>query len=295
MLRRVIPYIKKMGGGFVPITFTGLDIFAFNRLLATNPDCIRLTRPSDSGQADFGYSGDYLDLAAIDAFSAGLDTDLTDTFYGQNNLLTEFGLTALGTARPLYYRDGLATDKSAIHFNSDLMTFAGTLADTLARNLQKMAVTMLVKADGTVSGAVQTLFYVSTHTDQGRTKARVYITPNPVNGFAVDGRRASADSATTISDTTTDANNWNVVTAIWDYNGSDLVLRVNGVQKAINTSFGSGANSENNTSLRKVMGFSGTTVAPGYFFLGGMAIWTNNVSLSEIQSVEDIFMDLAGI
>ena len=137
----------------------------------------------------------------------------------------------------------------------------------------------------------QTMFYISTGSSQARARVGINIAANPANGFSVAGRRDTADGATTITSSLT-ANQWRVVTSIFDYANQDLILRIDGTQVAINTSFGSGGVSENTDSLLRVLGYSGIVssvpVNPARFYLAGLTIWNHTVGLSEIQASENL-------
>lgn len=276
---------------FEPIVDSSFESFSYQRFY-TGETSLRMRNDTKNTFSSIGWVNDFADVQAIKDFIA---LNPEDTFSAinldpQKNTTSELRLSS-GSAR--ININGVATDKPSSDFFSgtSFYNIIGTKRLELAKNVPYFAVIMLVKAEGTVSASAnQSLFYISTHTSPTRVKLSVNIAQDPSNGFSVAARRVSADSATVITASDT-ANQWRVVTAIFDYSGRNLILRIDGVQKSINTSFGTGGNSENTDSLTVEAGQSGA-----YYSIAGLTIWNDTpTSFSEIENIENIYKDLAGI
>ena len=287
---------KKGGNDFPIITDSSFDSFGSLRNYDITTNAIKILRSSDSTQQTFDWVNPTYDLSSIDTFltaTSGVVTELMP----QKKTAAQITLSnTSGVAQPGYSRNGVSSGRGTILFNSQQrLLISGTLANDLSKNTAYFAVIILCKSTGSTQIADQYMFYISTAASTGRVRCVVGTKANATQGFVVAGRRATADSATTISDTT-DTSTWNVVTAIFDYANQDLILRVNGTQTAINTSFGSGANSENTNSLRKAIGCSIDTSNNYYGDIAAITVWNSAPSsFSEIETIENRYKLWAGI
>lgn len=294
-MRSVNQFFMSTGEGdnFTPLTDNAFDAFGFLNLYNIQIDSFLLFRGLGSNitppwQGEFPKESDIDTFISIDP----LANYHAEYLYPQKNTISQIALIRDSSASNTFNHDLFGNKKHGVTFNnlsSSYYKIIGTLRSSLSKNVPYFAVTILVKGN-TIKAGLQPLFYISTGANAGRNRVGVYLNANPSLGVTVVGRRATADAATTIS-SSHDASNWTVITAIFDYNNQDLILRINGIQTAINTSFGSGANSENTDSLASNVGGPAST-----FSMAALCIWnTNPSSISEIEAVENRYMTYVGI
>jgi hypothetical protein len=282
-----MPFWARKKVGFTPLTDNSYDSLSYNKLYSTTNTAIQLSRNSSPINVEnIDWDIDYVNKIQVNDFIniSPEDTYTARLIFGQKTS-SGFGLTGFVPILRNQFGDGLYTSNLN---GSVIYTING--GQFLTQNKEYFSVTCLFRSTGTVSTASQPLFYSSTAATSTRVRASLNINQNPTTGMSVSGRRATADSVTTIS-ATHDCTNWTVATAIFNYKDKQMILRINGIQVAINSSFGSGANSENTVAITVNMGRPETRV-----HFAGATFWTEAPSsFSQLQEVENRYMQLAGI
>lgn len=130
LLNDIMEQINTHYNIYTPVTYTNYPIdslsnidgaFSLRKIKSTySGNCIRLRRSSDDAEMDFGFSGDYIDIAAINTWAGG-DNLFVRTWYDQegganhwqqstNGLQFQFFTTGGGDGGDLAYLKGISAN-----------------------------------------------------------------------------------------------------------------------------------------------------------------------------------------
>ena len=283
-------YYRSLQNGEIILPENSFDSFGFLNIPNLGINSFEINRNTAS-QTNIPWSGELPNESDVDAFVVPTGPYFTETIYPQKNTNANLILeTAANTVDFIF--DQFGNNKHACKFKGlagSVFNINGSLDVSLSKNVPYFAVILLVKGNTTLA-ASQNIFFISTASNIGRTRVTVNLNADPSTGCLIAGRRISADAPSIIS-SNENCSNWVVITAIFDYINRELILRVNGVQKAIDTAFSLGANSENTNSLTQYIGGSGATAS-----IAGVTIWNHTpTSFSHIEEVENRYKEFANI
>lgn len=289
---------------FTPLVDSSYASFGTIRLYDESAlDSIRLVNDVSLAEADIPWDGEKPNLSAISSH-LGANGGLVKTLYDQK---TSLGSGLLGdnptqSTWPVLNLNDIGIDKPSSNINNaptNYLAVNGLNRSVLFGNCSYSVIVMAVKIEPIVRANPQILFYYSTRTF-GRPWVRIDINADPSTGGIIYGRRINNDSIWSASFSFDFTNGYNVITGIWDFVRRELVIRVNGVELANNTTFSNGTRSENSNGGNMYIGRYDTEIFPCINNFAGITFFRSDVDaeappISEIQAVENRYMTYLGI
>jgi hypothetical protein len=278
---------KKDNNPFSFISNNAIDSFGFIKIYETiQVNAIKLRRVSDGGLKDIPWDGNKINKNEILNFADLSGNDSVQNLYGQKNPSSDLSINARNIGNQLFIGSVFDFYQFAISANRQYR-IEGSLSNSLIRNRPFLAFTFLYKNTQTN----KIFFYISSSLGLTNTWVQIQTT---TNGYNIAGRRLNSDSYQNISTSgTIDITQWQVITGIFNFQDRELILRVNGVENNKITNFGSGGNS-NDTNPTSII-FLGNRDQDNFGDLGSLAaatFWNTIVSTSEIQAIEDYYMNI---